>query len=142
MDEVRQSRLLDCLGEELGAAELSAAEIGSTIAFLLGLHLNEFDEWRFKWVDDLLDTRVEAVGKGVVQVLGSALWGERRRSAEWMDPLCCVITRNGDGTVIRYELAFRDDDQASAHYKGHRRHEPAREHNWSYQFAWERSNPG
>jgi hypothetical protein len=134
MDIAARDRLLGCIGESLGRPEAPDPQLGAAIARLTGLHLAALPEWKYRWLDDLLDVRVERGGEAI-DVLGYVVWGDRGATAQWMDPLHGHFTRDGSGTILRYALHFCDERRPSQPYKLHRKFQPSKDCMWRYSFV-------
>jgi hypothetical protein len=136
MDESQRRHLLEYLSQELRDEASLNPRPGSTIGRLLSLHLENLPEWRWRWIDDLTDARIE-VKESSVEVLGYAIWGNNGTADQWTDPLRAVFTRDWQGRIIGYELQFCDAERANQPYSGHRKHQPTADINWSYSFVWQ-----
>jgi hypothetical protein len=139
MDESQQAHLLEHLAQELFNDASPYTRFGSTIARLLDLHLHELPEnlpeWHGRWMDDVLDVRIEV--KGIdVEVLGYVVWGNDGTTAQWLDPLRAVFTRDMQEKIIGYELQFCDAQRSSQPFQLHRQRQSTAEMDWTYRFRW------
>jgi hypothetical protein len=141
MDEKQQAHFLKLLGEELGSNASPSDYPGSTIAWLLDMHMHLCDlpEWRWRWMDDVLDTRIEVKGEKV-EVFGYVVWGNDETSEQWTDPFQAIFIRDSEERIVEYELLFCDDTYPSQPYTLSRRRQPTAEIDWSYRFAWKNQN--
>lgn len=135
MDESQRAHLLECLGQDLLDDAPQDAYPGSAIARLLDLHLYGLPEWRGRWMDDVLDVRIEVKGTEV-EVFGYVVWGNDSTTAQWVDPLWAVFTRDTQEKIISYQLQFCDAERSSQPFQLHRRRQPTAQINWSYRFTW------
>ena len=110
--------------------------LGSAIGRLLELHLDEFDEFKYHWIDGLLDMVVE-FRETDIEVRAYLVWGGDGTMVGWMDPFQAFFSRNSEGKITQYQLQFGDDERPRQPYKLHRRYEPSGNHSWSYRFVWE-----
>jgi len=131
VDTIARDRLLRDIGKSLG--EPNAVD-GAAVARLTGLHLAGLPEWKYRWMDDLLDARVES-GREGIDVLAYVVWGDRGTTAQWMDALHAHFTSDASGRILRYTLHFCDEKRPHHAYKSHRRWEPSRDCEWRYSFA-------
>jgi hypothetical protein len=131
MDEEQQVKFLGQLAEDLAQGGYP----GSSIAHLLSLHLEDLPEWRWRWIDDVLDVRIEVEGDRV-EVLGYAVWGKDGETTQWTDPLRAVFTSDAERKIVGYELQFCDPERASQPGSQPRKHQPTADLNWSYSFVW------
>jgi len=112
--------------------------VGSALARLLDSYLREQPSWQFRWVDDLLDQRVDHLSGGVIEVSGSMVWGERGRSEQWTDPFLASFTLSDDGNEVeRYVLRFGDANAASVPYDKRRR-SPGGDHSRTWSFVFQK----
>jgi hypothetical protein len=73
-NESEQDNLLDHISRGLVDPTEPDNFLGSAIARLLELHLDEFDEFKYHWIDGLLDMVVE-VRESDVEILAYLVWG-------------------------------------------------------------------
>ena len=136
MDEQQQTHLLKQVAESLHNSGSQRAYPGSAIAYLLHLHTCDLREWRWRWINDMLDVRIEVKGNSV-EVFGYVVWGNNGTAGQWTDPLWSEFIRDKQGRIVGYKLQFCDVERASQPYSRHRRHQPTAEINWSYSFEWQ-----
>ena|SRR5215471_6926306 len=131
MDKDKQAFLLEGIGQEIADLDKSR-DLASSISWLLDLHLSELDEWKYCWIDGLLETTLKR-RNGSIELLAHVVLYKGDGNC-WMDPLQAFFSVNRSGRITRYELRFGDQDRPSEPYKLHRKHEPSRRHRWSYCF--------
>jgi len=134
--EAEQANLLDHISRGLVDPTDPDNFLSSAIAGLLDLHLAEFDEFTYHWIDDLLDLVVEVRDSGF-EVRAYLVWGGDSTMVGWINPFQGFFSRDSEGKITQYQLHFGDDERPRQPYKLHRRYEPSGNHAWSYRFVWE-----
>jgi hypothetical protein len=135
MDESQQAHFLKHISEALGSNTSPSVYPGSPIAWLLHMHLCDLPEWRWRWIDDLLDIRIEVKGESA-EVFGYMVWGKEGLAKQWTDPFQAIFIRDSEERIAQYELRFCDATCPSQPYQLNRRRQPTAEIDWSYRFAW------
>lgn len=136
MDEQKRADFLEQLAEDLRGQSSRGSYPGSSIAWLLSLHVEDLPEWRWRWIDDLLDAQVEIKDRSV-EVLGYIVWGNQGTAGQWTDPLRAVFTKDAQEKITGYELQFCDAERSSQPFEAVRNHRPTADIDWTYRFAWQ-----
>ena len=121
----------DLIMEGLSSPEPSRS-LPLAVAELFAAHLNETDEYRGCWVDDLSNVSVQREHQGVI-VLAYCHWARSSRGPIYADP-CMARFGEENGSQVAYELCFAAPERATREAGGHIRYEPSAHWTWEYRF--------
>jgi hypothetical protein len=98
-----------------GAAEESEQQqlrsVCSVLARVLGRFLEGDEKWSvYNWVDGILPLSTKVVS-GELKVQGLVIWGQRKQSAQWVEPFSCSVRPSETSNRVIYELMCGDAAQ-------------------------------
>jgi hypothetical protein len=82
----------------------------SALARFLGQLLAGHEKWsRYYWVDSVLPILAAVVSDEELSVLGSMIWGENRRTQQWVEPVFASlrVSQRGD-EILGYHIMCGD----------------------------------
>ena len=125
-------------GDEAEAHELRSVCAG--LARFLGQLLEGSEKWsRYQWVDDVLPSLAAVVSHEELSVLGLMIWGERKQTQQWVEPLFASlrVSENGEELLGYYILC--GDAAAGLRKLPYERHAQAARRadpeNWIFVFS-------
>jgi hypothetical protein len=125
-------------GDEAEAHELRS--VCSGLARFLGQLLEGSEKWsRYQWVDDVLPSLAAVVSHEELSVLGLMIWGERKQTQQWVEPLFASlrVSENGEELLGYYILC--GDAAAGLRKLPYERHAQAARRadpeNWIFVFS-------
>jgi hypothetical protein len=125
-------------GDEAEAQELRS--VCSGLARLLGQLLEGSEKWsRYHWVDDVLPSLAAVVSHEELSVLGMMIWGERKQTKQWVEPLFASLRVSESGEELLGYYIMCGDAAAGLRKLPYERHAQAAKRsdpeNWIFVFS-------